>query len=497
MAKRRRSSKDKPNGAMVKRKRPSSQLSDLPMDILCHIISLLPLKEAARTSIVSKHWRYVWCSRTNLEFSFRSVMRRSYKVGPFILHPIQEVLKRIDAVLKQHSGVGVEKREVDFSLNDEHANHIDRWLNFAIAAKTNQLILNFTSVHPIMEHYKFPFQLFDATKSSIFQSLTLGSVSLNKPANFKAFLNLKKLMLMDVNITDEELQLLLSNCNVLEFLGVARCRMLTAIKTPQLSDHFKHLRVFHCPLLQEIKLNYGLTTLEYKYEGPSIPIAPPVTLTNLSIESSDVCSALAYISTELPSTVRRLEMMSLKCEELERAILPEKPLKFIHLRHLRLEITFLSLTKRKSDVLDFASVLEAAPLMEKLEFHMWMDCECVRYRKLDGKLRSLPPKPYSHLKLVDITGFYGEKDQLELALHILKKSVALEAMTIDPKPTVAAEQCRLTWKKDGFSYVDGYRVAKKYLLRADRRGVVDVVKAGHKDIEALRNAPYKMPQEAK
>ncbi|XP_048558313.1 uncharacterized protein LOC125539002 isoform X2 [Triticum urartu] len=269
MAKRRRSSKDKPNGAMVKRKRPGSQLGDLPMDILCHIISLLLLKEAVRTGILSKHWRYVWCSRTNLEFSFRSVMRRSYKGGPFILHPIQE-----------------------------------------------------------------------------------------------------------------------------------------------------------------------------------------------------------------------------------RAILPEKPLKFIHLRHLRLEITFLSLTKRKSDVLDFASLLEAAPLMEKLEFHMWMDCECVRYRKLDGKLRSLPPKPHYHLKLVDITEFYGEKDQLELALYILRNSVALEAMTIDPKPTVAAEQCRLTWKKDGFSYVDGYRVAKKYLLRADHRGVVDVVKAGRKDIEALRNAPYKMPQEA-
>ncbi|KAM3368591.1 hypothetical protein ACQJBY_016848 [Aegilops geniculata] len=317
MAKRKRSSKNKLNGAMVKRKRPSSQLSDLPMDILCHIISLLPLKEAVRTSILSKHWRYVWCSRTNLEFSFRSVMRRSYKVGPFVLHPIQEVIKRIDAVLKQHSGVGVEKMEVDFSLNEEHASHIDRWLNFAITAKTKQLILNFTSVHPTMEPYKFPLQLFDATKSSIFQSLTLGSVSLNKPANFKAFLNLKKLMLMYVNITDEELQLLLSNCNVLEFLGVARCRMLTTIKTPQFSDHFKHLRVFHFPLVQEIKLNYGLTTLEYKYKGPSIPIAPPVTLTNLSIESSDVCSALAYISTELPSTLRRLEMLSLKCEELE------------------------------------------------------------------------------------------------------------------------------------------------------------------------------------
>jgi len=68
---------------------------------------------------------------------------------------------------------------------------------------------------------------------------------------------------------------------------------------------------------------------------------------------------------------------------------------------------------------------------------MLMDHRIRRYHKHDGELRSLPPHLHSHLNLVNITGFYGQKSQLELALHILRNSTMLKAMKIDPKPTVA------------------------------------------------------------
>ncbi|KAM0846897.1 hypothetical protein ACQ4PT_055401 [Festuca glaucescens] len=233
-------------------------------------------------------------------------------------------------------------------------------------------------------------------------------------------------------------------------------------------------------LPMEIELNSGLKALEY--EGPLIPLAPPGTMTNVSVKSSDISSALVYISTESPSTVPQLEMLTLKCEELERVTLPEKHPKFIYLRHLRLEITFYSLKKRSTDVLDFAPLLEAAPLMEKLEFHMWMDCHHMRYRKRHGVLRSLPLNPHSHLKLVDITGFYGQKDQLELALHILRNSLVLEGMKIDPKPMVAADTKYLT-DEHGRSFVEGYKVGKKYLHKADHRGVLDLIKVRSRDVE--------------
>lgn len=164
----------------------------------------------------------------------------------------QDFIKRVDAVLKQHCGVGVEKMGVNFApLHNEHADHIDTWLKFAVASKTKQLILDFRFLNHTKEPYNFPFQLFDATSGSHLQSLKLGSVSLKKPANSKVFLNLKKLELVDVNITDEELQLLLSNCNVLEFLGISYRQMLTSLQTLHPSNHLKHPQVSHCPLLQE------------------------------------------------------------------------------------------------------------------------------------------------------------------------------------------------------------------------------------------------------
>jgi hypothetical protein len=92
--------------------------------------------------------------------------------------------------------------------------------------------------------------------------MKLGSVSLKHPSNIKFLLNLKKLELADVNIDNDNLELMLSACNVLEFFGISGCKMLKSLHTPRHSNHLKGLKVSLCPLLQAIELNYGLITLE-------------------------------------------------------------------------------------------------------------------------------------------------------------------------------------------------------------------------------------------
>ncbi|XP_058780669.1 F-box/FBD/LRR-repeat protein At4g00160-like [Vicia villosa] len=44
------------------------RLSDLPDSILCHILSFLPTRLAAQTSILAKRWKPVWLSVTTLDF---------------------------------------------------------------------------------------------------------------------------------------------------------------------------------------------------------------------------------------------------------------------------------------------------------------------------------------------------------------------------------------------------------------------------------------------
>lgn len=156
--------------------------------------------------------------------------------------------------------------------------------------------------------------------------------------------------------------------------------------------------------------------------------------------------------------------------------LPGKLHEFVYLKHLILELTFESCQRRKTDILQFACLLVAAPFLEKLEFHMWLCWGQERYRAKDRSLRSLPSQPHSRLRSVDITGFYGEKDQLELALHILRDSVALESMKVDPSPVVAADLTRLGGLGSMHvpHFVDGYEVALEFLCSRDRLNAVHV-----------------------
>ncbi|KAF0907461.1 hypothetical protein E2562_017394, partial [Oryza meyeriana var. granulata] len=261
-----------------------------------------------------------------------------------------------------------EKIAIKFELENEDAYHIDRWLNFAIATKAKDLTLDFKSKPPSRAQYDFPFKLFGATDSPQLQSIRLCSVCLKPPVDFKAFLNLKRLKLEEIDVTNEDMQILISNCNTLEFLGIVGCGMLTRLSTSHPSNRLKHLQVESCQLLEQIKLNFGLTKLEYM--GPLIPLAPPgpLLLTNVCMKLRRARSSLEYIFTNLPSTLPRLETLTVQCSELERATLPEKLIKFMHLKHLRLQLRH-PVPERFIDLLDFVCQLEAAPLLEKFELH--------------------------------------------------------------------------------------------------------------------------------
>ncbi|RLN39028.1 uncharacterized protein C2845_PM01G24450 [Panicum miliaceum] len=194
-------------------------------------------------------------------------------------------------------------------------------------------------------------------------------------------------------------------------------------------------------------------------------------LTNISVVLLAYQPALSYIVTGLPS-----KTLTLLSYEREKTIVPEGPFRFTYLRNLRLELILCNYEDRKTDVLDYAYLLKIAPFMETLELPMWMNCRHRPYSKEDGQLRVGLPQQHSHLKSVRISGFFGHKDQVELALHILRSSIALEKMEITPKLEISNYLAGQDCLYDELHYVDGHRVATEFVCKADHRNVVNVVR---------------------
>ncbi|CAL4973871.1 unnamed protein product [Urochloa decumbens] len=487
-----RNSEQCPHGAIAKRRKvPKISLCNLPMDILSMILSLLPINDAVRTSVLSKKLKRVWCSHSNLTFD-KGTMRKTYfrpSTGYYGVLRAKEFITKVDAVLHQHSGMGVEHMEIKFGLHSKHADHIDKWVNFAIASRTKEFVINLSGRPKSTyfgelscgnkrisseEPYNLPSQLFSPSNGSYLQCLELRTVCLQLPSDFKGFLNLKSLSLVDVRITDEDVHSVLSKCNLLEFFEIAYCRMVTRIRMLHSLDRLKHLVVDICPKLQEIELNCSPTTL--KYVGAFIPLISVSTsrLTNISMVFLTYQSSLSYIATGFPSTSPRLETLTLLCYEHEKTIVPEGPFKFTYLRNLRLELVISDYGK--IDVLDYAYLLKIAPFMETLELPMWMVGRNRPYCKEDGELRIGLPHKHTHLKSVRISGFFGHKDQVELALHILRSSIALEKMEITPKLEISNNLALHDCCYEKPHYVDGHRIATEFVCKADYRNVVNVVK---------------------
>ncbi|KAG2648926.1 hypothetical protein PVAP13_1NG075300 [Panicum virgatum] len=403
------------------------------MDVLSAILSLLPINDAIRTNVLSRKLKYVWCSHTNLTFD-KVTMRTTY------FKPSTSYYRW----LRAHEFV---------TKVDTHADHIDGWVNFAIASKPKEFVLSLSDWPKIAffgelaygkkrivrePPYNLTSQLFSPSNCSHLQCLELMSLSLHL---CRGFLNLKSLSLVDVSITDEDVQCMLSKCNLLEFFEITFCRMVTSIRMLHPLNRFKHLVVQICPELQEIELNCSPTTL--KYTGVVVPLifASTSRLKNVSVVFLPFQSALSYIATGFPSTLPSLVTLTLLCYEPERTIVPERPFKFNYLQNLRLELITCDNGIRKTDVLDYAYLLKIAPFLEKLEF-----------------------------------GFFGYKDQVELALYILRNSIVLEKMEITPKLEISNNLAL-----DGFQFeelhdVDGYRVATEFVWKADHRNVINVVR---------------------
>uniref|UniRef100_M8BUD5 Uncharacterized protein n=1 Tax=Aegilops tauschii TaxID=37682 RepID=M8BUD5_AEGTA len=136
------------------RKRLRSSVPDLPKDIWHHILSLLPLPDAARAGCVSQTFRSSWRSHPNLTLSMETLRLDGHTCREDKLARV--FTKRVNRIMRKHSG-GV--RTFNLSYNYLRSfldtSYLNRWLEIAVTPGIEEVKLSMPLGRTAV-YYEFP-----------------------------------------------------------------------------------------------------------------------------------------------------------------------------------------------------------------------------------------------------------------------------------------------------------------------------------------------------
>lgn len=180
-------------------------ISNLPVNILDGILGCLPLKDAVKTSILSRDWRYKWVTRQELEFDYHFF--RSFAHD-------QEAKTIIYQVLLLHKGPILK-----FSLGGSYlikCSDIDHWILSLSKKNVQEFTLHICSHN----RYHLPSHFFTFKQ---LKHLKVDQCFFHPPPGFKGFENLINLDLQQVTFVPAILNNLISKCPLLETLRLNGC----------------------------------------------------------------------------------------------------------------------------------------------------------------------------------------------------------------------------------------------------------------------------------
>ncbi|CAL1362205.1 unnamed protein product [Linum trigynum] len=236
----------------------ADQISALPEVILAEILSLLTLKEAARTSVLSKRWIDLWKCVTDLDFDAskaRHAIRGEDEVGcdmNLLAKERNKYIKWVNQVLERHKGPKVKSFRIKFNLNSEQSNpdcDIDRWAVFAISKRVKRMEVDLDRYCDVNVNAKGCCVLSEPCFNYIRTAEGLSNIRF-----------LQSLILRYVNMRSEILEHFLCNCPLLEKLVVVCSHGLVKFKVAGSGSclpllKLQHLDVSDCDYLKEMEIH--------------------------------------------------------------------------------------------------------------------------------------------------------------------------------------------------------------------------------------------------
>ena len=195
-------------------------ISNLHDSILSHILSFLPTKEAARTSLLSKRWRYFWTYVTTLEFHDES----QYKFHAAITVK-QKFLQLVNWILRQQI-LTSSIRSFTLRLSNSEVFYPSGYFNDLICCVLNQKVQKLC-----IKHTRGSVQVFPC---AVFNCRSLIELDIDMPARLRlpssnCLTNLRVLRLSGIDFFRDRFshtrQLMLS-VPLLKVLEIVHCKFL-------------------------------------------------------------------------------------------------------------------------------------------------------------------------------------------------------------------------------------------------------------------------------
>ncbi|KAJ1389590.1 F-box-like domain superfamily [Sesbania bispinosa] len=219
-------------------------LSLLPDSLLSAIVSLLPFKDAVRTSVLSKNWLNICKTTTNIEFNELFFVQSDETNDKIKEAQRKAFLEFINIWIDNHKGNGVEM----FSLKLKNPKN---------AAEVVKRCIAFATQENVYGH-------------SCLQNLKLFSCSFveTKLRNFHA---LKEVSLGWIELKVSAIKALLSSCKMLESLSLKMCCNIEDFDLGEVEENLSFSTIkLNSPVLEEVALDFTLGYDLMERDGPSV-----------------------------------------------------------------------------------------------------------------------------------------------------------------------------------------------------------------------------------
>ncbi|KAJ8774114.1 hypothetical protein K2173_009545 [Erythroxylum novogranatense] len=402
----------------------------LPHELLEHIFSYLPLRNARELAVLAKRFRKTWALSRNL--CFERVFGRYHQLHKFIAF--------VNNSFESHAGPKIDRLRLNFDPSGRNE-LIHRWLAVAVTKGVEELDLDF---YPADVPFNLPVEFIDVESLKI---LRLNFCQLvTYPLKFNHLSLLKTIVLRRMIINSKLIDALFSACLLLGSLDLGSCLGASRLRVfAQRQKGFRTFKVVSCKDIVEITLD-SPTLRTFHYHGsvcifkfveisqmkdvmisatPSRGFAPALQLRNL------VCH-LSHVNV-LTVSATVLEALSPRIAD---ATMQEMPYCFRNLEEVQVYMEGAAFC----NVYDIANFVRHCPSLNKLFIDLSeVGFEGTRYWELHQLLNFQLLRPYlPSLKYVKLTG-YKLDDRFEL---MLAKFLIMEATNLEKLVLVTAKGVR-------------------------------------------------------